>query len=245
MFRKTAYLNLLTDLDEDNYLHSCNCPESLELQAKLILHLLKHVMKKRKRLHQAEAKALSTIDDEDMSHDYLPLLSPAGDVERNSMTKEPSSVSRPEIVLRLTCDQCPKTFKSRRCLVNHVIDHKQEKTFACDFPECKKAFSCKSYLSMHKLQVHRKRMCEICSMMVTRNHMSEHIRIQHSGPNLKTIKCTAPGCKKSFRSYHSLRYHRIAAHSTERPFMCEFCSKTFPTEGNMKNHRRRHTDPNR
>jgi uncharacterized Zn-finger protein len=45
-------------------------------------------------------------------------------------------------------------------------------------------------------------------------------------------------CDKEFK-FHSLVVKHKATHSTERPFECETCSRTYNDKGGLNNHRKR------
>ena len=48
-------------------------------------------------------------------------------------------------------------------------------------------------------------------------------------------------CDKSYATSGSLKSHEKCSHSTDRPFKCENCEKTFSNLTNYKNHMRIHT----
>jgi len=49
-------------------------------------------------------------------------------------------------------------------------------------------------------------------------------------------------CEFSFKQQSNLSKHMTTAHSTRRPFSCQFCSKTFAVNSNLKDHEKIHTN---
>eukprot|EP00808_Paulinella_micropora_P010475 g38497.t1 len=54
-----------------------------------------------------------------------------------------------------------------------------------------------------------------------------------------TYSCNA--CPKVFTSPKSLKVHSLQNHNSARPYHCKFCSKSFQTNWNLKEHIRTHT----
>lgn len=255
------------DLLVDQFVRFCDCNESIALQAKLVTHLLQHALKKRKRAlkvsHSTSFGATIKINDDrdDSGNDNYESMN-YDDADRSMDRSDGTDDEKPlkllinertipDLVITdaalFQCDHCPKSFKSRKCLLNHLIRHKKVEHI-CDFLDCKKIFNTKHKLTQHKCHVHApKKMCDKCSMMITSHRMKEHIKAVHteSDPCFKPIKCKEEACGRTFRSYHALKYHKITAHNGERPFMCEFCSKSFPTKAIWKEHCLHHTNPER
>jgi len=50
-------------------------------------------------------------------------------------------------------------------------------------------------------------------------------------------RCNCHICNKPMKDHHSLKKH-LLTHNKELRFQCEFCSKAFAVERNMKKHQR-------
>lgn len=243
-----TYYAFIGAIDAD-FIHLCKCPDSIEIQTQLLSHLLKHVLKKRLRfIKQTLPKE---IINEDYNNDERDSVYNNDDPTNNSSDDDIEVVKETKVHKtinenKFNCDQCPGIYKSRKSFIKHVMSHKQT-SFDCDVAECRKSFKAKQNLKNHKLNVHTKTLCDQCSMMIPTIRMKEHRLLHHSGldPADKPLKCDVSGCKGAFRSRQALKYHQITAHSNERPFICEYCAKSFPAEINLRQHRQRHLEPDR
>lgn len=66
------------------------------------------------------------------------------------------------------CELCDYTTKKEKLLKNHMVTkHSNEKSFACDHPDCEKSFKVKRALTIHKAKDHggksAAKKCEFCS----------------------------------------------------------------------------------
>lgn len=133
-----------------------------------------------------------------------------------------------------TCDQCPKTFKCRASLKQHMRAHGTDR-FTCHL--CPADFSYKTSLQNH-IRVHsgeRPFLCDLCPKRFNqRSHLLDHRRI-HTGD--RKHKCEI--CSKAFVAGSHLRVH-MRNHTGERPFACDACPKAFPTMWTLRSHQRTH-----
>ena len=159
-----------------------------------------------------------------MSHEQLidtniDLLSNSVDNETNDdqIIKEPVGyISADRTAQNKTkriypCQQCDKTYTSRRCVLAHTqrchLGKVKEKNIPCEY--CDKKFSM-NYL------------------------LKEHLRI-HTGE--KPFSCDI--CNKAFSQLSSLRIHK-KVHAGVKPYSCEYCSKSFVHKCQLVTHTRIH-----
>ena len=80
--------------------------------------------------------------------------------------------------------------------------------------------------------------CTVCGQCFARQYtLDTHERI-HTGA--KPFKC--PHCDICFRQSGTRRNHVRAVHAKERPFVCEYCGKTFAHKSSITVHIRIHTN---
>jgi len=92
----------------------------------------------------------------------------------------------------------------------------REKRYACDFPDCGKAFSRPVRLAEH----------------------------QRSHTNDRPFVCSHGGCDKAFLRDSHLKHHVKSVHENRRDWVCDWpgCDKAFATGQRMRNHRKTHDD---
>nr|KAG5691267.1 hypothetical protein BaRGS_015235 [Batillaria attramentaria] len=72
----------------------------------------------------------------------------------------------------------------------------------------------------------RSHICDQCGKtLVSSSSLMKHKRTVHSKE--PEVMCPEPGCGRIFQRLELLEDHRRNKHSTERPFPCEVCGKTF------------------
>ncbi|KDR15514.1 hypothetical protein L798_10580, partial [Zootermopsis nevadensis] len=133
------------------------------------------------------------------------------------------------------CTHCSKSFARKFTLRDHVNLHLGIKPYSCTL--CEKAFARKISLNVH-IKTHTATKvfkCEICQKSFTKKvHVADHLRV-HSGdqPYICTI------CGKAFTHKYSLTVH-MRHHRGEKPYACH-CGKAFSQQSHLTVHQRTHT----
>ncbi|XP_023273737.1 zinc finger protein 2-like isoform X3 [Seriola lalandi dorsalis] len=136
------------------------------------------------------------------------------------------------------CTHCHNTYKSRKDLNQHVLNHSKPKvlSFACNF--CEKRFSSQGLLTVH-LRHHtgeRPFACSYCDKrFLTKSVLKSHVRI-HTGE--RPYACTL--CDKKFTQLYPRTVH-LRMHMKEKPYLCSTCGMSFCSSGALLVHSRSHT----
>jgi len=113
------------------------------------------------------------------------------------------------------CEQCTKSFSSRRELKRHSWRHTGKKSHKCEL--CGKEYTSKGNLSSH-IQKHtgaKPLKCSLCPKMFNHKTLLEnHIRLSHTGERPFTCK----HCDKAFPTNSQLSSHE-KIHSDSKPYM--------------------------
>nr|XP_061807801.1 zinc finger protein 37-like [Nerophis lumbriciformis] len=141
------------------------------------------------------------------------------------------------------CGDCGKTFSQRTNFLRHYRflhgDSKNEKKYFCTV--CQSSFKAKGALTKHHKKKHLKELvrhlCPYCGKTFSASAIARH-KLLHTGE--RPLKCSVPGCDKSFLSAPEKKRHVLMHHSTERPFKCDTCGKGFITVGFRNAHSKVH-----
>jgi hypothetical protein len=135
--------------------------------------------------------------------------------------KSVRSKSDDDLIKKLTCPKCRKTFSRKSNLNTHLKLHTNIKKFSCSV--CKMKFFVKDNMQRHERLVHKKYIelptpkirftakksasCDICYAKLTqRRSLYTHIQQVHGNP----YKCT--GCNKSLISRNEFEMHKCVKH---------------------------------
>ncbi|XP_061713731.1 zinc finger protein ZFP2-like [Cydia pomonella] len=143
--------------------------------------------------------------------------------------------------LPFECAECGRRCASKSLLDVHMLTHTRDYKHECDV--CQKKFSSKTFLSMHRREVHEKErnhQCEFCpKAFFKKDKLKEHIRCH---TNERPYTCNE--CARSFTKKILLTKH-LTSHSGVRKFLCKLCNKSFKTSGNLSVHMVSHTKEKR
>lgn len=142
-----------------------------------------------------------------------------------------------EVELSHLCQQCFKTYSSKRALSEHLKRHAQIKDHVCKV--CGVAKVTRTELLTH-MRTHKPNLekfkCSICPQEFNhKNAISRHVRVVHEGQ--RRFLCSF--CPKRFGTRNSQVCHE-RLHTGERPFNCELCNKRYAQVEGLKSHMKSH-----
>ncbi|XP_037035019.1 gastrula zinc finger protein XlCGF52.1-like [Bradysia coprophila] len=141
-----------------------------------------------------------------------------------------------------SCDFCPKTFARKDYLNTHRLMHTKEKIFQCD--QCPKKFITQNYLNKHFRASHLKPfVCVECPMKFKTESLLKKHKQTHEPfwTKTKTYECYVCKEKRHFWKIGHLLNHMRSRHSSERPYHCEQCPKTFAVKAYLTAHKATHS----
>ncbi|XP_043819159.1 zinc finger and BTB domain-containing protein 24 isoform X1 [Dromiciops gliroides] len=146
-----------------------------------------------------------------------------------------------------TCTVCSKALTTKHSLLEHMSLHTGQKSFTCD--QCGKYFSQKRQLKSH-YRVHTGHSLPECNhchrkfmdVSQLKKHLRTHTEETTNDPfdNTSEKPFTCEICGKSFTAKSSLQTH-IRIHRGEKPYSCGICGKSFSDSSAKRRHCILHT----
>ncbi len=147
---------------------------------------------------------------------------------------------------RFFCDECEKSYRSKRTLEDHKNVHKGLKPFKCSYEGCeyraRTQQGIKQHFQRHLPKDMRKTFkCDQCEKSFTQHCiLQKHISQVHEGQGPETAQC--PQCGLVISNKINLKKHMTSVHG-ERNIKCPQCPKKFTSVWSLKVHSVIHTDP--
>jgi DNA-directed RNA polymerase subunit RPC12/RpoP len=131
-------------------------------------------------------------------------------------------------------ESCNKKIASTNSFHSHIHIVHREASYHCT--QCAKKFKTSGSLAHHTARWHtsdRPLVCQQCGEgIASALHLEAHMRMHRS-------KHVCQVCNKKFLSASHLEKHRVT-HTSERPFMCGTCGKTFRDPYSVKECEKKH-----
>uniref|UniRef100_A0A182PQC3 C2H2-type domain-containing protein n=1 Tax=Anopheles epiroticus TaxID=199890 RepID=A0A182PQC3_9DIPT len=137
------------------------------------------------------------------------------------------------------CEHCPRTFKSRISLSQHMEEHVEglRKSVAVTCDKCGVVLRDKYTLQTHIKRMHTEHppaSCGSCGKVFKSKHsLNAHMA---NVCTERTFPC--PICEKQFKKKIKLTEH-MTTHTKSVLYQCPYCSKTFSFETQLYTHRKR------
>ena len=198
----------------------------------------------------SQQKGDITAAAEALGEDGDPMASPPvkSDVQVKRQRYSKWSFSKTNLANLFQCGMCNMEFSEPVTLKNHMkkYEKKSKKFVRCG--KCLKTFSCVSVLIIHS-KIHAVQQCGVCSETFTQTDLYKaHMKIHKASGKASRSQRQKKGnankcrqCQESFLSSSDLEEHRKVHIKVEKPYLCEWCSKTFKDKGCFECHKRTHT----
>ncbi|XP_044731764.1 zinc finger protein 726-like [Chrysoperla carnea] len=140
----------------------------------------------------------------------------------------------------ITCHICGKLIR-KTSLKSHLSTHEERDKVSCDI--CSKTFVLEATLAKHIKQVHENKPSDrkhLCNICGYSSCRSTDLR-KHMISHSSERPYVCEHCNKSYKYPFDLKDHISKVHLNQRKFQCTFCSQAFFEKRHLVHHERRHT----
>ncbi|XP_026482944.1 zinc finger protein 883-like [Ctenocephalides felis] len=156
----------------------------------------------------------------------------------NSITLKAHMLNKHSTTGKFKCETCSLVLKNRRALFIHREEHAETKPLVCDICNKSYYFHCnfKDHKRSHSLKQRSALVCKYCNeRFKTEKNCVMHTEFEHL--KKQSHMCTI--CNVGFAS-QSLQTNHMRLHTSQRPFACGKCNKTFRIASKLREHERKH-----
>lgn len=134
------------------------------------------------------------------------------------------------------CTECPKSYIRRFLLERHMESHKDLPKCICD--DCGKAYSNKLNLNIHKRNVHDRAFIHICDVCAKefRNKVDFDQHHRNVHETVPQPKVQCTVCGAWLKTKQYLRQHMVRHQDVKVMHPCGECDKSFPYRRALRNH---------
>ncbi|OXA47381.1 oocyte zinc finger protein XlCOF26 [Folsomia candida] len=154
--------------------------------------------------------------------------------------------------------KCSKPLKTNYDLTRHMVTHDLDANFKCQVSKyncslkrpscdtCYRVFFSSANLRQHINTVHSRMdrprfpctVPECWKTYLDKRSLSKHMKTEHAEKPIR-FPCTL--CGKELKTKHDLENH-ISTHTSEKPYNCATCGRSFAFKGKMKLHQMTHLE---
>ncbi|KAK6998123.1 hypothetical protein BgiMline_007562 [Biomphalaria glabrata] len=136
------------------------------------------------------------------------------------------------------CHLCGQVYPNKTSRNQHYRQMHQHDILRCD--KCTFLFSSHEELAAHmkRHKINKKKPCPICGKLFSR--IEFHMIVHRSEPGVKLQHLMCDKCP--YMSYNRASFQRhLANHSSDKPYRCPNCSKTFNHSTSLRRHLKSHS----
>ena len=140
-----------------------------------------------------------------------------------------------------SCSQCGKSFPFTGDLKNHKMVHTREKPFSCSL--CNTSFSLPNALKRHQ-KIHtgyQPFSCSHCDQTFSQSGNMKRHQQTHREKLKETVIAPLMKCKNEKDTLETIKNYNLDA-TTNKPFSCSRCDKTYSQSGSMNRHKKTHKE---